>query len=118
MIALLLRLMVYFIHLMDTAPIIYGKSIIGYWPTVVYSLLPLVAGAIYDSVVVLLNDFECHPTPVSPALPSSSSSLPPSLTGSGRGGVLFDYETIRFPICESLLRPHLLRFLSSRLASP
>jgi hypothetical protein len=82
MIALLLRLMVYFIHLMDTAHETYGKSIIGYWPTVVYSLLPLVAGAIYDSVVVLLNDFECHPTPVHPptTLPLSHPATSPPLT--------------------------------------
>jgi hypothetical protein len=64
MILVLLRLMVYFIHLMDNATETYGNSILGYWPTIVYSLLPVVAGAIYDYVVVLLNNFECHPTPV------------------------------------------------------
>ena len=62
----LLRAMVYFIHLMDTASDTYGNSILGYWPTIVYSLLPVVAGFAYDHIVVLLNKFECHRTPVRP----------------------------------------------------
>lgn len=65
MIILLLRLMIYFIALMDNATETYGNSVLGYWPTIVYSLLPIVAGAIYEYVAILLNNFECHPTPVS-----------------------------------------------------
>jgi hypothetical protein len=60
----LLRAMVYFIHLMDNASEIYGSSLLGYWPTIVYSLFPVAAGFAYDYVVVYLNRFECHPTPV------------------------------------------------------
>mmetsp|Transcript_3345 Transcript_3345/g.5234 ORF Transcript_3345/g.5234 Transcript_3345/m.5234 type:complete len:960 (+) Transcript_3345:112-2991(+) len=63
MILSLVRVMVYFIHLMDTANEIYGSSILGYWPTVVYSLLPVVAGFAYDLIVVQLNNYECHSTP-------------------------------------------------------
>lgn len=60
----LLRLMIYFIHLMDTAADTYGGSILVYWPTIVYSLLPIIAGAIYDQIIIILNNFECHRTPV------------------------------------------------------
>lgn len=49
---------------MDTASDTYGSSLLAYWPTIVYSLLPVVAGAIYEPVAVLLNNFECHRTPV------------------------------------------------------
>lgn len=60
----LLRLMTYFIYLMDTASETYGSSLLAYWPTIVYSLLPVVAGAIYEPFAVILNNFECHRTNV------------------------------------------------------
>lgn len=49
---------------MDTAADTYGGSILVYWPTIVYSLLPIIAGAIYDQIIIILNNFECHRTPV------------------------------------------------------
>ena len=57
----LIFLMIYFIHLMDHTRNIYGSdSILQYWPTIVYSLFPVIAGYLFDQVVELLNDFENH----------------------------------------------------------
>lgn len=59
---IMISLMIYFMSLMDNARLKYGPdSLLQYWPTIVYSLFPVIAGYLFDQVVVILNDFENHP---------------------------------------------------------
>ena len=57
----LIRVMIAFQHLMNSAEKTYGvDSYWKYWPALVYSLVPSVAGMVYEYLVVILNDFEEH----------------------------------------------------------
>eukprot|EP01034_Spumella_vulgaris_P025395 gene25395-31853_t len=59
----LVRLMLFYIHAAAHAEEHYGSaSYMQYYPTVVYSVLPLIATAVFDPISALLNDFEKHAT--------------------------------------------------------
>ncbi len=55
----LVFVMIHFVHLMENLP--NDNPILQYWPILTYSTIPVVAGYLFDQLVVLLNDFEDHP---------------------------------------------------------
>jgi anoctamin-8 len=62
MIVLVVAIMMFSLHTMDTARVIHGThSFLQYWPIVAYSFVPAISGYLFDQIVVFLNDFEDHP---------------------------------------------------------
>lgn len=61
----MLRMMLYYVHANIHAEEYYGKdSYWKYYPSVVYSLLPVVSPLVFEPIAQYLNDFEMHTTKV------------------------------------------------------
>ena len=59
------RVMLNFLTAIDKAEDNYGKdSYLKYWPTIGYSLVPIITSIAYDKLAVFLNDYEAYPTRV------------------------------------------------------
>ena len=62
---ILVKIMLYYKDAQTRAHEIYGAdSFSQYIPTVVYSLLPIIATVIFDPIAEKLNDYEGHTTQV------------------------------------------------------
>lgn len=60
-----LQLMLYYNYMRTNAENIYGSdSLMKYYPTVLYSVVPVIIDVILDPLLILMNNFELHPTEV------------------------------------------------------
>jgi hypothetical protein len=116
LIAVLLRTMLYFIWLQDHAEEVYGKSSWWkYWPTVLYSVTPILAAGAYDQIAIWLNDFEEHSTKATYQnhLILKLFAVQVSATMMWNVGRHF-----RHTVCEPVLRTFLHHVLASGSGSP
>jgi hypothetical protein len=58
--------MIYCLGAIDRAEDDYGAdSYLRYWPTLLYSVVPVVSSIAYEKIAIFLNDYEAYPTQVS-----------------------------------------------------
>lgn len=62
MMGAVVRIMVFFLDEISQADMKYPESYLRYYPTVAYSIVPIVTALIYEKVAVFMNDFEAYPT--------------------------------------------------------
>lgn len=63
MMAAVVRIMIFFLDEIGQADLKYGPdSYWKYYPTVAYSVVPIVTAIIYEKLAVFMNDFEAYPT--------------------------------------------------------
>ena len=63
MMAAVVRIMVYFLEAISMADITYGaNSYMRYYPTLAYSVVPIITATIYEKLAVFMNEFEAYPT--------------------------------------------------------
>lgn len=61
--------MLYYSHQQEHADAVYGLSLLRYYPSVAYSLLPVVTEMLLDPVVKSMVDFEQYATEVCGGFP-------------------------------------------------